>query len=50
MIEKKSLITKPWTVKLAMMLRGVLPNRAWDVVADKVFHVYSTMDHFTGRQ
>lgn len=50
MIEKKSLITKPWTVKLAMMLRGVLPNRAWDFVADKVFHVYSTMDHFTGRQ
>lgn len=50
MIEKKSLVTKPWTVKLAMMLRGVLPNRAWDVVADKVFHVYSTMDHFTGRQ
>ena len=39
----------PWTAKLAMSLRGVLPTRAWDVVAGNVFKVYSSMDHFTGR-
>lgn len=39
----------PWTAKLAMGLRGVLPTRAWDVVAGNVFKVYSSMDHFTGR-
>ena len=40
----------PWTAKLAMGLRGVLPTRAWDVVAGNVFKVYNSMDHFTGRQ
>lgn len=39
----------PWTVKLSMALRGVLPTRVWDFIADKVFHVYSSMDQFTGR-
>ncbi|WP_040166065.1 SDR family NAD(P)-dependent oxidoreductase [Microbacterium gorillae] len=43
-------VLRPWTVKFAMALRGVLPTRGWDVVADKVFHVYSSMDHFTGRR
>ncbi|MFQ4147473.1 SDR family NAD(P)-dependent oxidoreductase [Arthrobacter sp. LAPM80] len=40
----------PWTAKLAMALRGVLPTRAWDAVAGNVFKVYNSMDHFTGRQ
>lgn len=39
----------PWTVGLARALKGVLPPRAWDVVADRVFQVYSSMDEFTGR-
>ncbi|MBP6684713.1 MAG: SDR family NAD(P)-dependent oxidoreductase [Leucobacter sp.] len=43
------LVLRPWTVKLAMIARGILPTRAWDVVADKVFNVYSSMDKFTGR-
>jgi hypothetical protein len=42
-------VSKPWTVKLAMALRGVLPTRVWDLIADRVFHVYSSMDRFTGR-
>lgn len=42
-------VLKPWTVKFAAVARGVLPTRAWDVVADPIFHVYSSMDDFTGR-
>lgn len=45
----RAVVMKPWTVKLAMALRGVLPTRAWDLIADRVFHVYSSMDRFTGR-
>lgn len=45
----RPVVSKPWTVKLGMAVRGVLPTRAWDTVADRVFGVYSSMDHFTGR-
>ncbi|NLA66010.1 MAG: 3-oxoacyl-ACP reductase, partial [Leucobacter sp.] len=49
MVAGKPMVLRPWTVKLAMALRGVLPTRAWDVVAGGVFQVYSSMDRFTGR-
>lgn len=49
MLRGSPLVSKPWTVKLAMALRGILPTRAWDAVAGRVFHVYSSMDRFTGR-
>lgn len=49
MQQGRPVVSKPWTVKLGMAVRGVLPTRAWDVVADRVFGVYSSMDHFTGR-
>ncbi|WP_336657480.1 MULTISPECIES: SDR family oxidoreductase [unclassified Leucobacter] len=49
MLAGRPIVSKPWTVKLAMALRGVLPTRVWDVIADRVFHVYSSMDRFTGR-
>lgn len=49
MIQGKPMVMKPWTVKLAMALRGILPTRAWDAIAGRVFHVYSSMDQFTGR-
>lgn len=49
MVAGTPVVSKPWTVKLAMALRGVLPTRVWDVIADRVFGVYSSMDHFTGR-
>lgn len=49
MMAGTPMVTKPWTVKLAMALRGVLPTRAWDAIAGRVFHVYSSMDAFTGR-
>ncbi|MAP64444.1 MAG: 3-oxoacyl-ACP reductase [Microbacterium sp.] len=43
------MVLRPWTVKLAMALRGLLPTRLWDAVAGPVFRVYASMDHFTGR-
>ncbi len=49
MLSGRAMVLKPWTVKLGMVARGLLPTRMWDVVADKVFRVYSSMDHFVGR-
>lgn len=49
MIVGKPILLMPWTVHLSKFLRGVLPTRAFDAIADKVFNVYSSMDHFRGR-
>ncbi|MDL5352111.1 SDR family NAD(P)-dependent oxidoreductase [Microbacterium sp. zg-YB36] len=49
MVRGTPMVLRPWTVKLAMAARGVLPTRVWDVLAARVFQVYSSMDHFTGR-
>lgn len=49
MVSGQAMVLRPWTVKLGMAVRGILPTRMWDIVADKVFHVYSSMDHFKGR-
>lgn len=45
----KARVQLPWTVQLASTLRNVLPQPVWDVVADRVFKVYGSMEHFTGR-
>ncbi|WP_341394607.1 SDR family NAD(P)-dependent oxidoreductase [Arthrobacter sp. G119Y2] len=45
----KARIQLPWTVPLGSALRGLLPQPVWDVVAGRVFKVYQSMDHFTGR-
>jgi short-subunit dehydrogenase len=49
MLAGRPMLMLPWTVGLAKTLRGVLPVRAWDAVAGRVFGVYGTMDGFTGR-
>lgn len=49
MLRGTPMVSRPWTVKLAMALRGLLPTRVWDAIADRVFRVYSSMDRFTGR-
>lgn len=49
MLRGTPVVMRPWTVKLAAALRGVLPTRTWDAVAGRVFHVYSSMEEFTGR-
>lgn len=50
MMSARPMKLTPWTARLAMGLRGVLPTRTWDAVAGKVFKVYNSMDTFTGRQ
>ena len=50
MIKGRPMLMKPWTVGLGRALKGVLPTRAWDLVAGRVFKVYSSMDDFTGRR
>jgi all-trans-retinol dehydrogenase (NAD+) len=45
----RPLLTMPRMVRASMILRGVLPLRAWDFLADKAFGVYRSMDGFTGR-
>jgi short-subunit dehydrogenase len=46
----RPLLTMPWTVRLSMFAKGVLPRVLWDWVADKIFGVYHTMDEFQGRK
>ena len=48
MLRGKPLVTKPWSVKFAMALRGLLPVPVWDQVAERM-GVYSSMDDFVGR-
>lgn len=50
MKEGAPMLMMPWTVKLSTALRGILPIAAWDVVAGRVFGVYKSMEHFTGRK
>lgn len=49
MLRGTPLVMRPWTVKLSMALRGLLPTNTWDFLARYVFKVYSSMDQFTGR-
>ncbi|MPY12110.1 SDR family NAD(P)-dependent oxidoreductase [Arthrobacter bussei] len=50
MLGGRARVQLPWTVQLAGTLRAVLPQPVWDVVAGRVLRIYSSMDHFTGRQ
>lgn len=49
LMEGKARVQLPWSVPLGSALRGLLPQPVWDVVAGRVFKVYQSMDHFTGR-
>ncbi len=49
MLVGRPMLMLPWTVGLAKAMKGILPTKAWDVVADRLFGVYTTMDGFTGR-
>ncbi|MBW8824429.1 MAG: SDR family NAD(P)-dependent oxidoreductase [Xanthomonadales bacterium] len=42
------IVMKPWTTRLAKVLKGILPLPVWDFVAGRIFHVYNSMDHFRG--
>lgn len=49
LLAGRARVQLPWTVQLAGTLRNVLPQPVWDLVAGRVFRIYSTMDHFIGR-
>ena len=49
MLAGRPMLLMPRSVGLARALRGILPLPVWDVVAGRVFGVYSSMDRFTGR-
>lgn len=46
----KAILMLPWTVHLSKVLKGLLPQSAFDWVAENIFGVYNTMDTFTGRR
>jgi all-trans-retinol dehydrogenase (NAD+) len=50
MISGKPFLMLPWSVHLSKVLKGLLPQRAFDWIAANVFHVYSSMDEFVGRR
>jgi short-subunit dehydrogenase len=46
---KKNLLILPPMARVSTLVKGILPQGAYDWVADKIFGVYHTMDQFTGR-
>ena len=50
MLAGKPILMLPWTVHLSKVLKGILPQRWFDAIADNIFGVYNTMDKFTGRK
>jgi short-subunit dehydrogenase len=46
---KKNLLILPPMARISTLVKGILPQGAYDWVADKIFGVYHTMDQFTGR-
>lgn len=48
MLAGKPMLMLPRSVAVAQALKGLLPTRAWDAVAERL-GIYSSMDEFTGR-
>jgi all-trans-retinol dehydrogenase (NAD+) len=42
-------LMEPFMTKTIPLLRGILPTRAFDFIAGKVFGVYKTMENFKGK-
>ncbi|WP_237280237.1 SDR family NAD(P)-dependent oxidoreductase [Subtercola vilae] len=49
MLAGKPLLLMPRSVHIGKVAKGLLPTAVWDQMADRVFHLYSTMSEFTGR-
>lgn len=47
--KDKIVLREPFMVKLIPLLKGLLPVKAFDYLAGKLFRVYSSMDTFKGR-
>lgn len=46
----KDRLREPFMVKLTPFIRGILPAKVYDFVADKIFGVYDSMNTFIGRK
>ncbi len=49
MLRGKPMLMMPAMVHVGKVVKGLLPLRAWDFVAGRVFRTYNSMDRFTGR-
>lgn len=47
--DNEIVLQEPFMVKSLPLLKGVLPQRAFDFLAGKIFGVHNTMDKFKGR-
>ena len=45
----KIILREPFMVKFTPFLKGILPTRMFDIVAGRLFKVYSSMNNFKGR-
>ncbi len=43
------ILMEPFMTKTIPLLRGILPTRAFDFIAGKIFGVYKTMENFKGK-
>ena len=48
--RKKERLREPFMVKLTPFIKGILPAKAYDFVAGKIFGVYDSMNTFIGRK
>lgn len=47
--DNRIIVRKPAIVHLLPLFRGLLPTRLFDFIVGRIFNVYTSMDHFTGR-
>lgn len=47
--RNKTVLRAPFTVKLLPFLKGILPQKAFDFIAGRLFGVYRSMNTYTGR-
>jgi len=47
--ENDIMVKEPFMTKTIPLLKGILPTRAFDFIAGRVFGVYKTMDNFKGK-
>lgn len=47
--KDKIFLRMPWLINFVPLLKGILPVRVFDILADKVFGIYHSMKTFKGR-
>ncbi len=47
--DNRIFLRVPWLLNFVPLIKGLLPTRAFDLVAGRMFGIYGSMDHFRGR-